>query len=103
MRKCRDCSADVEPGKQLCPKCKSNADFASAEKKRTRERERSRKTYQSKRTYVTKPPTREPHTDCPYWKTRSCAILELAICRTKECGFYPPVAEERKRKLRKEI
>ena len=45
------------------------------------------------------------HADCPYivhsenGKTE-CKILDTLLCRRKECGFYPPIAEARKAKIR---
>lgn len=57
---------------------------------------------------------REIHDDCPHFVSRKaktqierdsykCDILERLLCRECECGFYPPVAEARKRTIRERM
>jgi hypothetical protein len=102
MKTCRDCSAEIETG-LLCPKCKSLANLRNKEKKRIRERNRKREAAALKGTKSNAGRHLvdfEPNTACPYWGKKSCSILTPAICREKECGFYPPVAEKRKAAIR---
>ena len=44
--------------------------------------------------------------DCPFWPTepgkKGCSLLKETICKTKECGFYPPVVDARKKKIKAE-
>ncbi|MEG1492305.1 MAG: hypothetical protein RR394_08630 [Oscillospiraceae bacterium] len=40
--------------------------------------------------------------DCPEFKEGACKILSELLCTRGECGFYPPVAEARKAKIREE-
>jgi hypothetical protein len=103
MRKCRDCNTEISSNYILCGKCKEIALKKSKEKKRIREREKARQHYQRSKTYNTIKPTREPDMDCPWWGIKSCELFKPPICKTKECGFYPPVEAERKRKLRERL
>ena len=45
----------------------------------------------------------EVHKSCPFWDKDfdCCGLLKEDLCRTGECGFYPPTAELRKLKIRR--
>ena len=79
-----------QKGYRRCAKCRTNLIKSNSGKKVCDECRRPKK----------EDDTREPNKDCPYWRVKSCDILAPAICREKECGFYPPIEAQRKAGMR---
>jgi len=90
-----NCGAKIENPYHCAKYCDKHKAIA-----RTEQRQKASKKQTEKLRQERVAPTLEANTDCPFWSKKSCGILSPPICRVKECGFYPPVAEARKARMR---